>query len=76
MRLEANSVAVKQVAVLFSYYVTVRPSLCNSNAAKWIRYSWITLPLLSASHKVVHTSVLSCCSYFELIFPIIRYYRE
>ncbi len=27
----------------------------NSNVTKWIRFSWITLPLLSTAHKVVHT---------------------
>ncbi len=41
---------------------------CTSNATKWIRFSWITLPLLSTAHKVVYTGSLSCRSgYFESI---------
>ncbi len=51
------------------------PSLdCNSKAStKWIRFSWITLPLLSTStiHRMVHTGVPSCFTYFG---SIIRFY--
>ncbi len=67
-------------AILRSLYgemSTVLTTLCglvpslgiygNLDATTWIRFGWVTLPVLSTAHKVIHTGILSCCSYFESI---------
>ncbi len=56
---------------------------CNNNVTKCIiRFSWVTLPLLSIStaHKAVHTGIISCrSSYIESIihfYSILQGVRE
>ncbi len=44
---------------------------CTNNTTQRFTFSCITLPLLSTTHKVVHTGILSCCSYFDSIIYFI-----
>ncbi len=60
---------------IFLYHISECPPECNNNETKWIRYSCITLPLLSTTHEV-HTGISCRRGYFKSIIYFIGNYRE